>query len=196
MIAITPNTDAYRVLALIAATPGELDAATISARLYTAPPMSWPIGTHAERCAAYNAWLLSERGPMGTQGKRSGGRIDAATAKVSRILGRLQERGLIETRGPPLVAPWLLPSLERDGVQQVLLDAADEEREPTATHALLVVRCLREPPESAADLLGAAPSGNVKRAYADLVTWGVIVPPARRWPTVPGLKLLVEVVDA
>ena len=196
MIAVTPTTDAYRVLTLIAATPGEWDAATIAARLYPAPPLALPMSSHAARSAAYNAWLLSERGPMDAQGKRSGGRIDAATAKVSRILGRLQERGLIETRGPPLVAPWLLPSLERDGVQQVLLDAADEEREPTATHALLVVRCLKSHPESAADLLGAAPSGNVKRAYADLVTWGVIVPPARRWPTVAGLKLLGEVVDA
>jgi cell division protein FtsW (lipid II flippase) len=29
-------------------------------------------------------------------------------------------------------------------------------------------------------------------AYADLVTWGVIVPPARRWPTEAGLRLLEQ----
>ena len=45
---------------------------------------------------------------------------------------------------------------------------------------------------SAADLLGPSPSGHIKRAYADLVTWGVIVPPARRWPTEAGLRLLEQ----
>jgi len=115
-----------------------------------------------------------------------------SVAKVSRILGRLQERGLIETRGPPLVAPWLVPSLERDGVRKVLIDAADEDREPSETHETLVTRCLTAPPDSAADLLGPSPSGNLKRAYADLVTWGVIVPPARRWPTEAGLRLLEQ----
>ena len=192
MIAVTPMTDAYRVLALIAATPGELDAAAIAARLYPPPPLALPIGSHAARSAAYSAWLLSERGPMDAQGKRSGGRLDAATAKVSRILGRLQECGLIETRGPPLVAPWLMPILERDGVRKVILDAADEDREPSETHEALVSRCLNSPPDSAAALLGPSPSGNLKRAYADLVMWGVIVPPARRWPTEAGLRLLEQ----
>jgi hypothetical protein len=122
---------------------------------------------------------------MDAQGKRSGGRLDAATAKVSRILGRLQERGLIETRGPPIIAPWIV-------FMPVLNDAADEDREPTLTHAGLVARCMKDPPDSAADLLGTSPSGHLKRAYADLVTWGVIVPPARRWPTEAGLRLLEQ----
>ena len=129
---------------------------------------------------------------MDAQGKRSGGRLDAATAKVSRILGRLQERGLIETRGPPIIAPWIVSSIERDGIMPVLNDAADEDREPSETHEVLVSRCLTSPPDSAADLLGPSPSGNLKRAYADLVTWGVIVPPARRWPTEAGLRLLEQ----
>ena len=190
MIAVTPTTDAHRVLALIAATPGELDASAIAARLYPPPPLALPIGSHAVRSAAYSAWLLSERGPMDAHGKRSGGRLDAATAKVSRILGRLQERGLIETRGPPIIAPWIVSSIERDGIMPVLNDASDEDREPTLSHAGLVARCMKDPPESAADLLGLSPSGHIKRAYADLVTWGVIVPPARRWPTEAGLRLL------
>jgi len=192
LIAVTPTTDAYRVLALIAATPGELDASAIAARLYPPPPLALPIGSHAARSAAYSAWLLFERGPMDAQGKRSGGRLDAATAKVSRILGRLQERGLIETRGPPIIAPWIVSSIERDGIMPVLNDAADEDREPTSTHAGLVMRCMKNPPDSAAGLLGPSPSGHIKRAYADLVTWGVIVPPARRWPTEVGLRLLEQ----
>ena len=118
--------------------------------------------------------------------------MDAATAKVSRILGRLQERGLIETRGPPIIAPWIVSSIERDGIMIVLSDAADEEREPTSTHAGLLARCMKDPPDSAADLLGPSPSGHIKRAYADLVTWGVIVPPARRWPTEAGRRLLEQ----
>lgn len=193
MISVTPGTLAHDVLALVAAHPGELDASTIAERLLPAPPWRPPFpATHAERAASYAAWLTEERGPLSADGRtRVGGRREAAAARVSRALGRLQERGLVETRGPPVVAPWWLAVARRRGVLPALRSAADVDGGDLAGHVAMVAE-VEKGPRSAAALLGPSPSGARKRTYADLVAWGVILPPSQRWATEAGLALLQD----
>jgi len=191
VISVSLGTLAHDVLRLVAAHPGELDAGTIAERLLPAPPWRPPFpATHAERAASYAAWLTEERGPLSDDGRaRRGGRREAAAARVSRALGRLQERGLIETRGPPIVAPWWLAVAQRRGVLPALRSAADVEGGDLTSHVAMVAE-VEKGPRSAAALLGASPSGARKRVYADLIAWGVVLPPSQRWATEAGLALL------
>ena len=191
MISVAPGTLAHDVLRLVAAHPGELDASTIAERLLPGPPWRPPFpATHAERAASYAAWLTEERGPLGADGRtRTGGRREAAAARVSRALGRLQERGLIETRGPPILAPWWLAVAQRRGVLPALRSAADVDDGDLTSHVAMVAE-VEKGPRTAAALLGTSPSGARKRVYADLIAWGVILPPSQRWATEAGLALL------
>lgn len=195
VISVAPGTLARSVLELVVARPGELDAEAIAARLLPGPKWSPPYpATHQVRSASYEAWLLAERGPATPDrfGRmvRRGGRQATATAQVSRALGRLQERGLVETRGAPILDPGWPQCVSRYGLEGALRNLLDEDQDASLVpHMAILGRVGKGPAVS--DLLGADPSGTMKRAYKDLVDWGVLIPPSYRWPTAAGIDLVL-----
>lgn len=204
MISVAPGTLARRVLELVVAHPGELDASTIAAHLLPSPRLELPPpgAGHAARSRAYATWADAELGPLThdphdpRRQVRKGGRRDQATAKVSRTLGRLQEHGLVETRGPPILAPWWTRTAERIGTLEAVQASMDEEtvRASLGPHLTMIAE-VENGPKSAADLLGKNPCGARKRTYDDLVTWGILLPPSQRWPTARGRVLVLGDVD-
>ena len=182
MISVAAGSIGRAVLELVVAHPGELDAEAIARTLYPPPRWEAPPATagHAARSASYATWRAAHR-----QHQRS------SCDRVSRLLGRLQERGLIETRGAPLLADWWPRAVRRHGAESALRGVMDEdtERGALASHLALIAR-VEKGPASTSALLGPSPSGATKRTYDDLVTWGVIVPPSFRWPTPAGVALV------
>jgi hypothetical protein len=67
----------------------------------------------------------------------------------------------------------------------------DEEtvRVSVAAHIAMVAE-VEKGPTSADDLLGKDADGARKRVYADLVAWGIVIPPSFRWPTQAGIALI------
>jgi len=179
MIAVRPDTDAGRVLALLVDYPGELDTASIAAHLWPPPRRDRPYRDAAD----LTAWARQRE-----EHQR------ARAAKVSRLLEGLRRLGLVEPRRGPQIAAWYVGTEMQRGRELALAFAvADRVPRPKvrARHIALVARLASTgtAPPSAADL---GTSRAVRSAYADLVSWGVVVPPSHRWSSAQGIVLVLS----
>ena len=192
MIRPTPTTPAGRALTLIADNPGELDAEAIAAHLFPAPRFPAPVGSFAQRAAAVTAWRAAVLVH----------RVEAAR-KAGRLLGRLQEAGLVETRGPVVWAAWFRERVERRGFDAALRSVglapvteraqADHERHlPAETRPTRVAALLRraEGGDLSTRALMAGASGAEWKAWRRVVEVGVLVPPMRRVATARGVEMV------
>ena len=172
MIRPSPTNPSGRALLLVVDLPGEVDAAVLSRHLWPLPRLT---GT-----AAYAEWrraALAQEGP--------------SRAKAARILGRLQEAGLVETAGAPRLAEWFVRRMEVKGLRAALLTATfGEFGEAGAGIEALVLRAVENPPGSVADLLGPKPSGARQAVYRRACEIGVVIPPSRRVATDLGRELV------
>jgi len=214
-----PGSDRYRILALIVANPGEYGTKEIAAHMWPPskvsprsmadlrcvrcawpPPKSesgrpWP----AEPPASLSRTPCLKCAQAEAQGE--------AEARVSAMLRQLGTKGLICACGGPALSGWFLDRLgERkraeNGLQvtvraQTVAEAIRRASPaypgkvgPLDAHIGLVKKLRDGKVETAADLLGKAPSGQIKQVYRDLCAWGVIVPPSYRWPTEAGVALV------
>lgn len=189
MISTAPGTFARRVLELLVAMPGELDAEGIADLLHPAPRHVGPFTSasyqeHRERLVAH----------------RSAEARAARTAKVSATLHRLQQQGLVARRAGLHVAPWFEEMIERRrklvGVRAELdalslADQPDEDEErPSARSYEAHVAVLARVRACPGSVRAARPDGWSAQAYADLAAWGVLATPAKRWPTEQGRELV------
>lgn len=182
-----------RALTLIADNPGELDVEAIAAHLFPAPRFPAPVGSFAQRAAAVTAWRAAV----------TVHRVEAAR-KAGRLLGRLQEAGLVETRGPVVWSAWFRErvaargfeaAMRSVGLEAVTVRAQPErlrhlpaETRPTAT-AMLLRRA--EGGDLSTRALMAGASGAEWKAWRRVVEVGVLVPPLRRVATERG-RAVVE----
>lgn len=174
MIAVRPGRPAFDVLALVVAHPGQLDAAAIGQRLWR------PRVTGTADYLRVRAAIVSHAGDW--------------TSRAAGLLHRLQQQALVERVRPPQVAEeWAeLAAVEGTGPREVVEAAADTEGppDPSGLRVALLADLVRRAPATVAAWVGDAPAGHVQRAVADLVEWGVVVPPSRRWPTPDGVALV------
>lgn len=181
MIAVRPGSDAWRVLELVVRRPGQLDAAEIGSLLWR------PRWRTKEEYFAARSVIVRESSTW--------------TSRVGVFLNRLQERGYIEHCRPPVVAPkWA--ALARRKPARAIAEASEEEieRSPEDPRVrLLGELARRKTPCSAQEWVTGTPTGsgprppvwgNVQRAVADLVEWGLVIPPTSRWPTPAGIALI------
>jgi hypothetical protein len=177
MISVRPGSLGFRVLALIVDYPGELDAQAIADHVFPPPRLAGPASYEARRALA---------------DAKATHRAESA-ARVSRVLGRLQAAGLIERRGPPRVAAWFTRTVDRHGLADALHRAhpAWPGRVPRLVAHLRVLGEVVKP--TGAVKYGAG--GVEAQAYRDLVAWGVVVSPSRRFATPKGVALVVAAVS-
>ena len=172
-----PGTDAYRVLALVVAHPGELDAESIGQALWRPK-----IRTSADVLAVHRA--------IRTDG-------EAWTARASGLLGRLVGAGLVERMRPPQLSEGVpVPTGGAMGWPEFrdwaspLVEDIEPQLQTSAINAL--ARLVQgKPPRTVSEWLGKDAKGSAFRAAAALYGAGVVVAPTRRWPTAAG-ALLVE----
>lgn len=200
-----PGTDPWRVLALVAANDGQLDADAIAGALWPyvapepAPPLQWsPSGASA----ALRAWRASIQGRH--QAKAAWEREH--TGRAATLLQRLTSIGLlVPARSTvPELSPWFVGLAEEAGDEVALLtclhagesDALDEEANPDSKEER------RAKQKAVADMLALIAKvrscGKRERngwgeaaAYTRLIEAGVIVPPTYRRVTEKG-RLLVQ----
>ena len=177
MIAIPkPGSDRYRLLALIVAYPGELDTRQLAAHLWPPQKLPPPVDL-ADIRARQKARDEADK---------------AAQAKVSAMLRQLGTKGLICACGGPEVSGWFQGRINARGMADAIRRTHPEwpgKVPPLEQHISMVWRAMDGVP-TVADLLGKAPSGQVKQVYRDLCAWGVVVPPSHRWPTEAGAALV------
>ena len=168
-----PNSPIHAVLATVVTYPGELDTDAIAAHLWPPPKLTLPLTSR-------DAWIA--RAAAVAEHRR------VKAAQVARCLHRLVQAGYVERVGPPRVATWFMARVERWGDVEALARAHPAWPRPAGDlrgHVRMLAEVRVGPPTVRA-LLGSEPSGARKRAYADLVSWGVIVAPSQRWPTEAG----------
>ena len=174
-----PGTDHWRVLDLVARYPGQLDAERIGERLWR--PRITGTGDY-----------LAARQAIRDGSKRW-------TSAASRILGRLQEAGLVERMRAPAVHEDWAGGLDGDLgelIQQAAETASAEDivrglgADPSGTRAAVLGWLVERRPSSVREWVGATPTGAIQRAVSDLYAWGVVVPPSFRWPTEKGATLV------
>ena len=200
-----PGSDLWRVLALVVANDGQLDAGAIAATLRPykavepAPPLVWsPVGASA----AYSAWRASIQGRHQARATHE----REATEWASTCLQRLTSIRLLvpaRSRAPELSA-WFLDMSKEHGYGEALYRAlnagesdclddmaeTDDDAEDFAD-ALAMVEQVRNGPASTGVLLGDG-SGEVRRCYTRLIEAGVVVPPSYRWATEAGRELIAK----
>ena len=192
MISTHPGTEAHRALILVVAQPGKLDAAALGQLL------------HRPRITGTSSYLAARRAILaqGTPPPRTSTlrlpplpRIPVErkpwSTDAARLLHGLQKRALIERCRPPMVAEEWADLAEHDAAEVVALAAYDVlAPDLTGLRAALLRELVRRRPVSVAEWVGAGPSGNIRRAVADLVEWSIVVPPSYRWPTEAGVMLV------
>lgn len=173
MINPKAGTDPYRVLSLVVAHPGELDAESIGQRLWR------PTLTGTEHYLRVRAATTAG--------------IPEWARRASGILSRLTSAGLVEhQRGPRLSddvpMPPSLPchSMHKAAAWAMTVLPPDCSLAERARLADLV----RLTPASVLEWVGAAPNGATQRAVAALYEAGIVVPPSFRWPTSDGIALI------
>ncbi|HNC95208.1 MAG TPA: hypothetical protein PKW90_03725 [Myxococcota bacterium] len=113
------------------------------------------------------------------------------SARASTILHRLVEAELVERQRPPQVAQrW--QHLARRNPASAIAEAASSEPspDPSGRKAELLGRLAKQKPATMEEWLGKSPPGNIQRAVQDLIEWGLVIPPAFRWPTKAGVDLI------
>ena len=200
-----PGSDLWRVLSLVAANDGELDAAAIAGALWpykppeATPPLRW---SPAGASAALMAWRASIQGRH--QAKATWEREH--TERAAKILQRLTSIGLLVPARVtvPELSQWFVGLAEESGDESALLaclnagesDALDEEANPESKEER------RAKQKAVADMLALIAKvrscGKRERngwgeaaAYTRLIEAGVIVPPTYRRATEKG-RMLVQ----
>jgi hypothetical protein len=200
MISFAPGSKAYRALALIVRTPG------ITSRDLTAELKKPERRTVPFKNAQEYREFVAERAAF----------MHDAELEYSRLMGRLQEAGFIETRTAPTLSPgavaWLESARARVMAEwRALRICISRTTEPTEEEAkALAVRMLvtshfpkgsdrshladlvsrltvEKPPRTRDALLGSASGARIE-AYDELVKAGVITPPSHRHPTALGVE--------
>ena len=179
-----PGTDLHAALCAIVRHPDALDSAELAAILWPLPkwePLPPPKrGGLNEWRDAVNA-RADARETLRAEGVR----------RATRLLGRLQEAGLIEGRGAPRIAPWWPERAAKRGASEALrgllmagesgmLDEAPAVVEVDAGLCLELLGKVEKGPLSVRDVVGAEPSGTVKRAWAVLRELGIVLVGERR----------------
>ena len=182
--------DAHRALRLVVESPGELDAATVGALLW---PLALPPLAPVRFSPASSAALALIRARGAERAKLEADR----DVRASRLLGRLQERGLLAPCRPPFVvdARW---TPEAETVRELLTSDV----EPTAGEVWAVVAMLRridgvagarevQQPWRAGDVPAVVAMfediPTPRTVYQLLVDVEAVCPPSRRWPTEAGI---------
>ena len=176
MIAVKPGTDAWKILACLVADEDGLTVEQLATHVY--PPLRWtePFRGAADYKARIAARAAHEAG---------------ARARVSRLLSRLQERGLVEPRGAPRVAEWVQARLHGGADLATLVRRAHPlwpgKVPPVAAHVKLMRRAMSgDFPTSRALLKGDSSQESI---CADLAAWGLIVAPSVRRASARGRAL-------
>ena len=172
-----PNTPGFRILAAVVDNHGELDAQAIADSLYPPPKLAGPITSRA----GWAAWATAK-----AEHRRE------KAARVSRMLGRLTEAGLIGSRGAPIVSRWFADLAMRRGLTEAMERAHPAWPAPVpplVAHREMVEE-VGKGPTSARSLLGSQPSGARKKVYRQLVEWGVIVSGSQRVATSAGVAVV------
>jgi len=186
-----PGSDLHRALCAVVRHPDDLDSAELAAMLWPLPPRepTPPIrGSLAQWRAGVQA-RTDAREALRAEGVR----------RATRLLGRLQEAGLIESRGAPRIAPWWPERAGKRGAAEALrgllmagesgmLDEAPAVVEVDSALCLSLLARVEKGPLSVRDVLGSEPSGTVKRAWAVLRELGIVLVAERR-ATVEGEKV-------
>lgn len=158
-----------KALGLLVAKPGQLDAEAIGQALWRPRITSTANYLQVRRAILANRVQWSK--------------------DASEIIHRLVEAGLVERQRPPQVAErW--EKLARRSPTEAIAEAVQDEPnpDPTGLKAEILGRLVaRKKPESMEEWIGEAPAGNIQRAVAKLVEWGLVVPPGYRWPTKAGV---------
>ena len=173
MIRPTPGSDAWSVLDLVVRYPGQLDSVRIGERLWRPRIRS-------------TADVLAVRRAITESGAKW-------SARASVCLQRLQAAGYVERCRPPRIAEFWADTIADDPRQAVTLAAADYAVgavDPGGSREALLLILVRHTPATVREWVGPTPSGHIQRAMADLVTWGLVVPPSYRWPTPKGVALV------
>jgi len=189
-----PGSDLHRALCAVVRHPDDLDSAELAAMLWPLPPRepTPPIrGSLAQWRAGVQA-RTDAREALRAEGVR----------RATRLLGRLQEAGLIESRGAPRIAPWWPERAGKRGAAEALrgllmagesgmLDEAPAVVEVDSALCLSLLARVEKGPLSVRDVLGSEPSGTVKRAWAVLRELGIVLVAERR-ATAEGEKVAGE----
>lgn len=177
MISVQRGAFAHEVLAALVLAEGAT-AAELAADVLPLPALTLEQTTGPDRLR-----LLQDRAQVRRDNEQ----------RVSRVLGRLQEAELVETRGRARPsASWRKVTTEpgptgrqRSRVEALRLMSGWMLREED-TGAYLALLCrVENQPGSVATL-----SGQDGVRYRRLVEWDVLVSPAQRWPTLKGIELI------
>lgn len=189
---IAPDTDAWRLLQLMAERDGQLDVQALAGRLY--PWVATPIPR------APGA-LLARRAARGDHDRRARGRVRAHLRRLVRA-GLVAPMGPVElwpdaaerwrSRGPDSLARW--GGLATDGPW-----LAPTPLEPPSRHAVAIVAALAASPQSYCALAtvsgGRTPAGAVSGAwslaYRRLCDEQVVRPPRARRLTPDGWRAVL-----
>lgn len=167
MISTRPGTEAHRILAALV----QLGDATADDLVPRLPALS----------------ADDVRSPRRLDIIRSRQQVrDAERARIGRVLGRLQEAGLVETRGPAqLSAAWTALCARRPAVDALRLMSGWSVLEADAGPYLDLCARVEVQPGCVAAL-----SGQDGARYRQLVRWDVVVPPSVRRATEAGIALV------
>lgn len=191
-----PGTPGFRALEAIVAHPDELGPEEIAGMLWPMDPLppATPIGPEGYRVWAMNRRRLWDRRDEEEASRR---------ARAARLLGRLQELGLVEPRGAPRLAAWWPARVAERGLHaavegllfpdrsRLLDEEEDEQPEQSAKmrRALELVLEVGKSPESAAAARGGR-DGTTGAAWAALVEAGIVVAGGKRRATPAGAALV------
>jgi hypothetical protein len=168
-----PGTDAHRVLSLVAANPGQLDAESIGQRLWR------PKLTGTEHYLRVRAATTAG--------------IPEWARRASGILSRLTSAGYIERqRGPRLSDDVPMPpTMPCHSMHKAAAWAISVlPNEASGNEVRILADLVRLTPDSVGAWVGHAPNGATQRAVSALYEAGIVVPPSFRWATAAGVALI------
>lgn len=171
MIALPrPGTPAWTVLATLVEL-GEATAEELAGRLLVLPVL-----THSHLQRADRLEVLRDRQRRREEEQR----------RVSRVLGRLQERGLAEARGRAhLSGSWTRLAAKRGAGEALRCMSCWSVRGPNIGAYLRLLEEVEKQPGCVSHL-----TGRQAIHYRQLVSWDVVIPPSMRRPTEAGIALV------
>lgn len=178
MISTAPGSLALEVLAALVRAEGAT-AAELAADLFALPALTLEqtTGPVAERLALLRT--------------REGFRQDHER-RVSRLLGRLQEAGLVETRAKARPsASWRFQVSKAGEAAALRTMSGWVVLEADAAPYLALIARVESQPGCVGSL-----GGQDGARYRQLVAWDVLVAPSQRWATAAGVELVAQRVAA